>query len=154
MIMKGSSNQHNILFVVCCIVLFIIFVVLVLGYASYMQCNGIAMFFGGIVFLYLGWYSIKKRDAPERTLITAYAVRKKNLKYYDTERMAADMGKSYVVISISLFVCGVYTFFIDELNDDTFLWVLCILILILAILMLFMICIRSRYLKDPNVTSP
>jgi hypothetical protein len=126
---------------------------LFLGYATYMQCNGMVIFFGGIAFLYLGWYQINKRDATERNLTTTFAVRKKNLKNYDIERMAADMGKSYVALSIPLFVCGVYTFLIDELNDDNYLWVLCILFLIFTTSIIFMICIRSRYLKDSNVTS-
>ena len=112
------------------------------------------LFIGGIAFLYLGWYSIKKRDAPERTLITTYAIRKKNLKYYDTERMIVDLGKSYVVSSIPLFVCGVYAFFMDEFDKDTLRWTLCALALIFFAIIIFMICIRNRYLKDPNVTSP
>jgi hypothetical protein len=136
----------------------VLIIITVFGHVSFIQYSGLLWLILGLAFVYWGHYYMKKREAFDSAIKFTYFVKKKNMEYYDTERMIEDMGK-FSLIGGALFIAGGAWMFIMGIFTDDFSFVLPVAVVILIAVFIasvsFMIFRRkSKYLKDPNITPP
>jgi uncharacterized membrane protein len=74
-----------------------------------------------------------------------FFVGKKNQDDYDTERMTRDMGK-YMIITALVLMAGVAIFYFTFMFE---LLLLCFVAIIACTVAFFIVCRKSKYLKDP-----
>ena len=156
--MRKVSKDYIIYLAVVYALLAVIIIITVFGHVSFIQYSGLLWLILGLAFVYWGRYYMKKREAFDSAIKFTYFVRKKNMEYYDTERMIEDMGK-FSLIGGALFITGGAWMFIAGIFTDDFSVALPVTVVILIAIFIasisFMIFRRkSKYLKDPNITPP
>jgi len=155
---RKVSKDYIIYLAVVYALLAVIIIITVFGHVSFIQYSGLLWLILGLAFVYWGRYYMKKREAFDSAIKFTYFVRKKNMEYYDTERMIEDMGK-FSLIGGALFITGGAWMFIAGIFTDDFSVALPVTVVILIAIFIasisFMIFRRkSKYLKDPNITPP
>ena len=156
--MRKVSKDYIVYLVVVYIVLAVLIMAMIFDYVSYFQFLGAMWFILGMAFLYWGRYQIKKREAFDTAIWSTYFVRKKDMEYYDKERMIEDMGKFSLFEGILFAVCGAWIFFAEMFIDNVSIvmgvLVVLLIILLIASISFMVIHRRSKYLKDPNIIPP
>ena len=156
--MRKITKDYAVFLAVAYTLLALIIISMFFGFLSFYQYFGLLMTFMGFAYLYWGYYYFKGNESFSITIPLNFFVRKRNLEYYDAERMLRDMGKWQIIMSALFIVCGALIFFVGTFTDDiSFLLGVCFLffIAIIAAMAAFLIvCRKSKYLKDPNVTPP
>ena len=136
----------------------VVVISMLFGYVSFYQYFGLMWTFIGFASLYWGLYYIKGREPFNITITSSFFVRKRNMEYYDKERMLRDLGKWQLIMGVFAIAFGVWIFIGDMFIEDI-LFVMGISLIFVAGVVVssvaFMIvCRKSKYLKDPNVRPP
>ena len=126
----------------------------VLGFLSSSWYFGLMWVSMGFVLLCWGRYYFKGGEVFDIGL----SIGRRNMEYYDIQKMMGDIGKQLIRLGIFWIVCGASAFLVDFFTADIMLVAKAVLMLTMAALAAMaafaVICRKSKYLKDPSVTPP
>ena len=156
--MRKVSKDYIVYLAVAYLLLAVIIISMIFGYVSYFQYFGLMWFLLGMASVYWGHYYIKKREAFDSAIMFTYFIRKKNMEYYDKERMIKDMGKFSLFGGIMFASCGAWMFFAEMFTDNvSIIWGTSFVLFVVTFIGMIAIMIyfrRSKYLKDPGIVPP
>jgi len=108
--MRDISKDYMKYLALAYVLLVVVFFLNAFGYLSYFQFLGLMLALFGFASLYWGLYYYKKCEAFDTALKINFFVRKRNMEYYDTQRMIRDMGKWSLVIGVLAALGGLWIF--------------------------------------------
>jgi len=125
----------------------VVFFAFIFDYVSYMEYSMVLGFLFCLFMIYWGYYYMTGKEAYGAVITINFFVRKKNHDKYDTGRMLRDMGK-YMIIMALVLMAGVAIFYFTFMFE---LLLLCFVAIIACTVAFFIICRKSKYLKDPSM---
>ena len=145
--MRKITKTYVKYLAVAYLLLAVLFVAFFFGYISYMDFSMLLFFFFCLCMIFWGYYYMIGNETYGAVITLNFFVGKKNRDDYDTERMTRDMGK-YMIITALVLMAGVAIFYFTFMFE---LLLLCFVAIIACTVVFFIVCRKSKYLKDPSM---